>query len=107
MLLRKNHRHPGMDLRDELIRLVRDDRASKGTRQIRVILYAKGDLHGARAPADELPIEDILARRRQNDSCATGPATVRSVSFLLVGVRVRRCGCGWTDVRQVPKCYLR
>jgi hypothetical protein len=34
--------------------------AVKGTRQIRVILYAKGDL-GARAPADELPIEDILA----------------------------------------------
>src|SRR6266446_259545 len=25
-----------------------------------VILYAKGDLHGATAPADELPIEDIL-----------------------------------------------
>ena len=35
------------------------DSGKKGTRQIRVILYAKGDLHGARAPADELPIEDI------------------------------------------------
>src|ERR1700730_8388076 len=34
--------------------------AVKGTRQIRVILYAKGDL-GARAPADELSVEDILA----------------------------------------------
>jgi hypothetical protein len=29
--------------------------------QIRVILYAKATFHGARAPADELPIEDILA----------------------------------------------
>jgi hypothetical protein len=33
---------------------------NKGTRQIGVILYAKGDLHGAAVPADELPIEDIL-----------------------------------------------
>jgi hypothetical protein len=32
----------------------------QGTRQIRVILYAKGALNGATAPADELPIEDIL-----------------------------------------------
>jgi hypothetical protein len=32
----------------------------QGTRQIRVILYAKGTLHGATAPADELSIEDIL-----------------------------------------------
>jgi hypothetical protein len=32
----------------------------KGTRQIRVILYAKGALRGATASADELPIEDIL-----------------------------------------------
>jgi hypothetical protein len=31
---------------------------NQDTRQIRVILYAKGALHGA--PADELPIEDIL-----------------------------------------------
>jgi hypothetical protein len=29
-------------------------------RQIRVILYAEGALHGATAPADELPIEEIL-----------------------------------------------
>jgi hypothetical protein len=29
--------------------------------QIRVILYAKATFHGAWAPADELPIEDILA----------------------------------------------
>ena len=28
MLLRKNHRHTGMDLRDELIRLACDNRAS-------------------------------------------------------------------------------
>ena len=33
---------------------------NQGTRQIRVILYAKGALHGATASADELPIEDIL-----------------------------------------------
>jgi hypothetical protein len=32
----------------------------KATRQIGVILYAKGALHGAPAPADELPIQDIL-----------------------------------------------
>jgi len=32
----------------------------KGTRQIGVILYAKGRLHGASAPTNELPIEDIL-----------------------------------------------
>jgi hypothetical protein len=32
----------------------------KGTRQIHVILYAKGPRHGVTAPADELPIEDIL-----------------------------------------------
>jgi hypothetical protein len=32
----------------------------RGTGQIRVILYAKGTLHGATAPADELSIEDIL-----------------------------------------------
>ena len=29
-------------------------------RQIHVILYAKGDLHGATVTADKLPIEDIL-----------------------------------------------
>jgi hypothetical protein len=34
--------------------------ASQGTRQIGVILYAKGDLHGATVTADKLPIEDIL-----------------------------------------------
>jgi hypothetical protein len=33
-----------------------DDRNS----EYRVILYAKGALDGAPAPADELPIEDIL-----------------------------------------------
>jgi len=32
----------------------------QGTRQIHVILYAKGARHGATAPADALPIEDIL-----------------------------------------------
>jgi hypothetical protein len=35
----------------------------KGTRQIRVILYAKGTLHGAPTPAGELSIEDVLTRR--------------------------------------------
>ncbi len=33
----------------------------EGTREIRVILYAKGDPFCASAPADELSIEDILA----------------------------------------------
>ena len=33
----------------------------KGTRQIRVILYAKGGPFCGTAPADELPVEDILA----------------------------------------------
>jgi hypothetical protein len=35
--------------------------AIKGTREIRVILYAKDDPFCASAPADELSIEDILA----------------------------------------------
>jgi hypothetical protein len=35
--------------------------AQKGTREIRVILYAKDDPFCATALADELPIEDILA----------------------------------------------
>ena len=35
--------------------------ASKGTREIRVILYAKDDPFCATALADEFPIEDILA----------------------------------------------
>jgi len=35
--------------------------AIKGTRQIRVILYAKGEPFCAPPPADELPVEDILA----------------------------------------------
>ena len=34
---------------------------SKGTRQIHVILYAKGGLRGAPTSTDRLPIEDILA----------------------------------------------
>jgi hypothetical protein len=33
----------------------------KGTREIRVILYAKADLFCATALADELSVEDILA----------------------------------------------
>jgi hypothetical protein len=33
----------------------------KGTREIRVILYAKDDSFCATAPADELSIEDVLA----------------------------------------------
>jgi hypothetical protein len=40
---------------------MQENRPLQGTRQIRVILYAKGALHGAPAPADELPIEDVLA----------------------------------------------
>jgi hypothetical protein len=35
--------------------------ATKGTREIRVILYAKADLFCATALADELSVEDILA----------------------------------------------
>jgi len=34
---------------------------SEGTREIRVILYAKDDPFCASAPADELSIEDVLA----------------------------------------------
>src|SRR5580704_17724177 len=34
--------------------------SAKGTRQIGVILYVKGDLHGVTVTADKLPIEDIL-----------------------------------------------
>ena len=33
---------------------------TKGTRQIGIILYAKGDLHGATVSADKLLIENIL-----------------------------------------------
>src|SRR5271165_1790374 len=36
-------------------------RAYKGTREIRVILYATADSFCASAPADELSIEDVLA----------------------------------------------
>jgi len=36
-------------------------RAYKGTREIRVILYATADSFCATAPADELSVEDILA----------------------------------------------
>ena len=36
-------------------------RAKKGTREIRVILYAKADSFCATALADELSVEDILA----------------------------------------------
>jgi len=41
--------------------LFRLHEAIKGTRQIRVILYAKGEPFCAPPPADELPVEDILA----------------------------------------------
>ena len=39
----------------------RDFRAIEGTREIRVILYAKADPFCATALADELSVEDILA----------------------------------------------
>ena len=39
----------------------RPDRPLRGTREIRVILYANADLFCATALADELSVEDILA----------------------------------------------
>jgi len=44
-------------------RLFRVRTPDKGTRRIHVILYAKGDLRGATAPTDQLPIEEYTGRR--------------------------------------------
>ena len=59
--LAKRHTHHRALALPKIKILVTDFRPDVGTREIRVILYAKDDPFCAPAPANELSIEDILA----------------------------------------------
>jgi hypothetical protein len=73
---------------------------TQGTRQIHVILYAKGDLRGATAPTDQLPIEEYTGRRARRYPAARIFLCQGGGPLELVAEKHYRCDTANAEVRK-------